>query len=203
MNVLGGGGGGYDGLVVVTSRPKTFHRLGDELKNPYRIAKKKSKKNIYCGPYMKNGGYFFPLLYIHVCLLCDEVLLPWNCRSPGLKISYQIASLFDMFIDMGERIAGKQDRPSLIISLIIRAPQIAQIIHIFYIWLIYEKLVFQLFPLVVHMSPLWWGLHLLTFRCPCYSWILCKGPTWIFYFFFHIFYFNSKGSYQIASIFDI
>ena len=33
---------------------------------------------------------------------------------------------------MGERIAGKQDRPSLII----------------------EKLVFKLFPLIVHMSPL-------------------------------------------------
>ena len=28
------------------------------------------------------------------------------------------------------------------------------------------------------MSPLWCGLHFLTFRCPCYPWILCKGPTW-------------------------
>ena len=27
-----------------------------------------------------------------------------------LKMSYQIASLFHMYIDMGERIAGKQDR---------------------------------------------------------------------------------------------
>ena len=27
-------------------------------------------------------------------------------------MSYQIASLFHMYIDMGERIAGKQDRPS-------------------------------------------------------------------------------------------
>ena len=35
----------------------------------------------------------------------------WN-----LKLSYQIVSLFDMYIDMGERIAGKQDRPSLINS---------------------------------------------------------------------------------------
>ena len=33
-----------------------------------------------------------------------------------LKMSYQIASLFDMYIDMGERIAGKQDRFSLIIE---------------------------------------------------------------------------------------
>ena len=29
----------------------------------------------------KTGSYFFPLLYIG--LLCDEVLLPWNFRSPG------------------------------------------------------------------------------------------------------------------------
>ena len=28
----------------------------------------------------------------------------------NLKMSYQIASLFHMYIDMGERIAGKQDR---------------------------------------------------------------------------------------------
>ena len=34
----------------------------------------------------------------------------------NLKISYQIVSLFDMYIDMGERIAGKQDRPSQIIE---------------------------------------------------------------------------------------
>ena len=33
----------------------------------------------------KTGSYFFPLLYI--CLLCDEVLLPWNFRSPGFDIS--------------------------------------------------------------------------------------------------------------------
>ena len=31
------------------------------------------------------------------------------------KSSYQIVSLFHMYIDMGERVAGKQDRPSLII----------------------------------------------------------------------------------------
>ena len=68
----------------------------------------------------KTGGYFFPLLYI--CLLCDEVLLPCNFRSPGfdvrikLKNFLSIASLFHMYIDMDERIAGKQDRPSLIIE---------------------------------------------------------------------------------------
>ena len=32
----------------------------------------------------KTVSYFFPLLYI--CLLCDEVLLPWNFRSPGFDI---------------------------------------------------------------------------------------------------------------------
>ena len=34
--------------------------------------------------------------------------------SLNLKISYQIVSSFDMHIDMGERIAGEKDRPSLI-----------------------------------------------------------------------------------------
>ena len=51
----------------------------------------------------------------------------------NLKISYQIASLFDMHIVMGERIARKQDRPSVLIEHPLRAPQIAQNIHIFYI----------------------------------------------------------------------
>ena len=35
---------------------------------------------------------------------------------------YQIVSLFDMYMDMGERIARKQDRPSLIIEDPLRAP---------------------------------------------------------------------------------
>ena len=38
-----------------------------------------------------------------------------------------------MYIDMGERIDGKQDRPSLIIEDPLRAPKIAQNIIIFYI----------------------------------------------------------------------
>ena len=44
----------------------------------------------------------------------------------NLKMSYQIASLFHMYIDMGERIAGKQDRPSLIIEDPLRAPKMPQ-----------------------------------------------------------------------------
>ena len=56
---------------------------------------------------------------------------------------------------MGERIAVKQDRPSLIIEDPLRAPYIAQnIIFFLTFWLMYEKLVFKLFPLIVHMSPL-------------------------------------------------
>ena len=34
-------------------------------------------------------------------------------KGLNLKNSYQIASLFDMYIYMGERIAGKQDGPNL------------------------------------------------------------------------------------------
>ena len=40
------------------------------------------------------------------------------------NVLYQIASLFHMYIDMGERIAGKQDRFSLIIEDPLRAPKI-------------------------------------------------------------------------------
>ena len=38
---------------------------------------------------------------------------------------YQIASIFHMYIAMGERIAGEQDRSSLIIKDPLRAPKIA------------------------------------------------------------------------------
>ena len=42
--------------------------------------------------------------------------------SLNLKKYFQIVSLFDMYIYMGERIAGKQDSPSLIIEDPLRAP---------------------------------------------------------------------------------
>ena len=48
-------------------------------------------------------------------------------------MSYQIASLFHMYIYMGERIAGKQDRFSLIIEDPSGAPKYLQNIHFFYI----------------------------------------------------------------------
>ena len=44
----------------------------------------------------------------------------------NLKSSYQIASLFHMYIDMGEGITGKQDKHSLITEdPLPRAPEIA------------------------------------------------------------------------------
>ena len=51
-------------------------------------------------------------------------------------------------------LAGKQDRPSLIIEDPLRAPYIAQKTFVFTFWLMYENLVFKLFPLVVHISPM-------------------------------------------------
>ena len=50
----------------------------------------------------------------------------------NFKMSYQIASLFHMYIDMGERIAGKQDRFSLIIEDPLRAPKIPPKIIFFF-----------------------------------------------------------------------
>ena len=64
--------------------------------------------------------------------------------------SHQIVSLFDMYIDMGERIDKEQDRPSLIIE----DPPQPKIYIFLTFWLMHEKLVFKLFPLIVHMSPL-------------------------------------------------
>ena len=116
----------------------------------------------------------------------------------AITLYYQIVSLFDMIIDMGERIAGKQNRPSLIIE----PPHThTKNIHFVTFWLVYEKLVVNCFPLL-HRSQLWRGLHLPTFW---YPWMLCKGP-WprkngkkIF----HVLDFISKGFYQIASIYTM
>ena len=64
---------------------------------------------------MKKKYYFFHILGLN------------------LKMSYQIASLFHMYIDMGERIAGKQDRFSLIIEDPSGPPKYPQNKHFFYI----------------------------------------------------------------------
>ena len=95
---------------------------------PPPLNSQKCKKNhigAYRYIYMKNRLLFF----LWICLLSDLTALkfsfswvrrkgppPPNILDLKLKISYQIAFLFDMYIDMGERIAGKQDRPSLIID---------------------------------------------------------------------------------------
>ena len=44
------------------------------------------------------------------------IMIFFHILDLNLKSSYQIASLFYMCIDMGGRIAGNQDRPSLIIG---------------------------------------------------------------------------------------
>ena len=53
---------------------------------------------------------------------------------------------------MGERLAGKQDRPSLIIEDPLGAPKIApKYTNFFTFWPLNEKLGFKLFPLVVQL----------------------------------------------------
>ena len=72
----------------------------------------------------------------------NETGTQWTDRGPwafyfhilglNFKMSYQIASLFHMYIDMGERIAGKQDRFSLIIEDPPQGPQNTPKINIFF-----------------------------------------------------------------------
>ena len=67
----------------------------------------------------------------------------------NLKNHYQIASIFYMKIDIGERIAGKQDGPGPIIYGLPRPPpppRIAKNTHFCILWPIYEKLVVIVFP---------------------------------------------------------
>ena len=68
------------------------------------------------------------------------------CERDNLKNSEQIASIFYMSIDIGERIAGKQDRPGPIIFGPPRAPWIAKNAHFCILWPIYEKLAVIFFP---------------------------------------------------------
>ena len=58
---------------------------------------------------MKKKVYFFRKVVV-------------KTSSINFKISYQIVSLFDMYIDMGERIAGNPFRPSLIIEDPLKRP---------------------------------------------------------------------------------
>ena len=52
----------------------------------------------------------------------EKKVIFFHILGLNLKISYQIVSLFDMYMDMGERIAGKQNRPSVIIEDPLRDP---------------------------------------------------------------------------------
>ena len=165
---------------------------------------------------MKNWWLFFSLVINLSALLWDLTALKFSFTwvrhkgpqdPPNMKkilflsyFGFKLKNfLSDCFLISHVHIYGWEDswrarqaesdhwRPS-------QGPQNSPKIYIsFTFWPINEKLVFKLFPLV-HMSPLWWGLHLLTFWCPWYPWILCRGPTWprkkwnLFYF-FHFFLF--------------
>ena len=76
---------------------------------------------------------YCPEIFVHLGLTygppqdppnMKKVLFFFHILGLNLKISYQIASLFHMYIYMGERIAGKQDRSSLIVEDPLRAPKI-------------------------------------------------------------------------------
>ena len=74
---------------------------------------------------MKNWfSNYFPLLYI--CLHCDEGCICWHFGAPDNpgfyvraqyeKSFYHIASIFDMLINIKERVDVNQNGPSLIIE---------------------------------------------------------------------------------------
>ena len=62
-----------------------------------------------------------------------KIIIFFHILGLNLKMSYQIASLIHMYIYMGERIAGKQDRFSLIIEDPLGAPKIPPKYTFFYI----------------------------------------------------------------------
>ena len=96
--------------------------------------------NCYCDIQKCSWGYC-PEIFVHLGSTYGPPRTPqiwkkyyfFHILGLNLKNSYQIASLFRMYIDMGERIAGKQDRPSRIIENPLRAPKIATKYIIFYI----------------------------------------------------------------------
>ena len=62
----------------------------------------------------------------------EKKVIFFHILGLNLKMSSQIASLFHMYIDMGERIAGKQYRFSLIIEDPPQGPQNTPKIYIFF-----------------------------------------------------------------------
>ena len=137
---------------------------------PPRIAKK--AHFLYCDPHMKNWWLFVSLV-IHMSALLwgltalkfsftwvrhkgppgppkyEKNLYLFHILGLNLKISYQIASLFDMYIYMGERIAGKQDRPSPIIEDPSGPPKCPKYTFLKTFWPIYEKPFSKCFPLYI------------------------------------------------------
>ena len=117
------------------------------------------------------------------------IFVPCYTYVCSVKSSFQIAALFYMHIDMDGRIAGKQDRPSLII-----ATNSQKLYIFFHIWLI-------------HMYMKTWSsivfaccTYVSTVMRPAFADILVpmdvmQGP--------HDLQKNSKGCYPIASIFDM
>ena len=106
------------------------------------------------GAYMKNWWLFFSLFINLSALLWglsalkfsftwvrskappgppkyEKKVLFFHILGLNLKMSYQIASLFHMYIYMGEWIAGKQDRFSLIIEDPSGPPKYPQNIYFF------------------------------------------------------------------------
>ena len=93
---------------------------------PVRLFKQKMPTKLYCGPYMKNGWLFFSLvIHNYVCSVmrsyCHKIFVYLGSTygpkvfflhilGLNIQISYQIASLFHMYIDMGERIADHAGR---------------------------------------------------------------------------------------------
>ena len=142
--------------------------------------------------------WILELYFMHICIYIIARGILWFIPRPprlqtlhrlrdNLRNSYRIAFIFYMYIDIGDRIAGKQDGTDPIIYGPPRAPRIAKNAHFCILWPIYEKLVvIPPPPLVIHMSALWWGLTALIFS---FTWVQHKDPPNMIYFFiFFIFW---------------
>ena len=86
-------------------------------------------------------------------LTLDDIPQILHRSRDNFKNPYRIVSIFCMYIYICERMAGKQDGPSLIIEGPPRVPRIAKNANVLTLWPIYEKLV-VIFALVIHMSAL-------------------------------------------------
>ena len=113
--------------------------------------------------------------------------------------------LLYMYIDMGEKIAGKQDRPSLIIEHPLRAPQIVQNIYFVLHFGPYMKNWFSnCFPLLyicLHCDEVCICWHFGAPGTPGFQVRAQHDPEKVKKKFIHIFYLAQKV--QIVSIFDM